>query len=133
MLEQRRAEDRGYITLKEAAKISNYAPDYIGQLIRTGKIKGEQVYSNVAWVTTETEIRTYLDNRAKGVREVSSGDSKAPEELLSYGTNLFKYILYGLIGVLAVILLAMQYILYVSLDNSIGERFQSVASAEIGR
>lgn len=36
------------ISLKEAARISGYAPDYIGQLIRKGKIAGKQVYYNVA-------------------------------------------------------------------------------------
>lgn len=51
-----------FISLKEAAKISGYAPDYIGQLIRKGKIPGKMVYSNVAWVTTEEAIREYLVN-----------------------------------------------------------------------
>jgi hypothetical protein len=41
-----------YITLKEAAKISGYASDYIGQLIRRGKLPGKQIYCTVAWMTT---------------------------------------------------------------------------------
>ncbi len=65
MLEQRRAQEKGYITLKEAAKISNYTPDYVGQLIRAGKIQGEQVYCNVAWVTTPEEIDRYVNRRTK--------------------------------------------------------------------
>ncbi len=48
------------ISLKEASKISGYASDYVGQLIREGKIKGKQVYRAVAWVTTEDAIRDYL-------------------------------------------------------------------------
>ena len=63
MLEQRRAQEKGYITLKEAAEISNYTPDYVGQLIRAGKIKGEQVYCNVAWVTTPEEIKRYSNRK----------------------------------------------------------------------
>jgi hypothetical protein len=49
-----------YITLKQAAKISGYAPDYVGQLIRKGKLLGKQIYYNVAWVTTEEAVREYL-------------------------------------------------------------------------
>ncbi|MCA9365727.1 hypothetical protein KC723_02435 [Candidatus Kaiserbacteria bacterium] len=64
MIDASRAKQKGYITLKEAAQISSYSPDYIGQLIRSGKIKGEQVYMNVAWVTTEAEIMAYT-NRLK--------------------------------------------------------------------
>ncbi|MGC9599439.1 MAG: hypothetical protein ABSE18_03580 [Minisyncoccia bacterium] len=54
--------DKGvkYITLKEAAKLSGYAPDYLGQLIRKGKLQGKQIYLNVAWVTTEEAIREYM-------------------------------------------------------------------------
>jgi hypothetical protein len=50
-----------YITLKEAAKISGYSADYIGQLIRKGKIRGRQVYTNIAWVTTKEDLRAYLN------------------------------------------------------------------------
>ncbi len=48
------------INLKEAAQISGYAPDYIGQLIRKGKIAGQQVYCNVQWMTTREAILEYL-------------------------------------------------------------------------
>ena len=65
MLDQRRAEEKGYITLKEAAKLANYTPDYVGQLIRAGKIKGEQVYSQVAWVTTPEEVQAYLSDKSR--------------------------------------------------------------------
>lgn len=51
-----------YITLKEAAKMSGYSPDYLGQLIRKGKLAGKQVYLNVAWVTTEQALKEYLEN-----------------------------------------------------------------------
>ena len=47
------------INLKEAARISGYSSDYIGQLIRQGKIFGEQVYVNVAWMTTAEEVLKY--------------------------------------------------------------------------
>ncbi len=53
-------EKEKYITLKEAAKITGYAPDYVGQLIRKGKLPGKQVYCTVAWMTTEEAIRNYM-------------------------------------------------------------------------
>src|SRR6185369_8453746 len=53
-------DSRKYISLKEAAKISGYSADYVGQLIRSGKLEGKQVFSNVAWMTTEEAIQKYL-------------------------------------------------------------------------
>lgn len=63
MLEQRRAKQKGFLTLKEAAVVAGYSPDYIGQLIRAGKIRGEQVYCGVAWMTTKEEVLSYLENK----------------------------------------------------------------------
>lgn len=48
-----------FISLKEAAKISGYSSDYIGQLIRSGKILGKQVYYNIAWMTTAKAVLEY--------------------------------------------------------------------------
>lgn len=116
MLDQRRATDDGYITLREAAEITNYAPDYIGQLIRRGKIRGEQVYSNVAWVTTEEELRAYMADKS---RTVSSSEDVIVTEALTQ--RAFSYILYFVIALLCVALLTMQYIFYVSLDDKIAQ------------
>jgi len=60
------SEDKNLISLKEAAKISGYSADYIGQLIRTGKIPGRQVYSNIAWMTTAQAV---MDYKSKGKNE----------------------------------------------------------------
>lgn len=54
-----------WITLKEAAKISGYSPDYIGELIRRGKIPGKQVVCNIAWMTTKEAILAYKENQKK--------------------------------------------------------------------
>ena len=51
--------DKNLITLKEASKISGYSSDYIGQLVRSGKIPGKQVYYNVAWMTTASDVLNY--------------------------------------------------------------------------
>lgn len=114
MIEQRRAQEKGYITLKEAADISNYSPDYVGQLIRAGKIEGHQVYSNVAWVTTEASVREYLaaKNKSQHQPEVAGNVTEVAE-------NFSLYILYLVIGILCVGLLVLLYIFAVSLDKAI--------------
>ena len=122
MLEQRRAKEKGYITLREAAELANYTPDYVGQLIRAGKIKGEQVYSNVAWVTTEEEVFSYLSNNRRVV------DSATDSNLLSQ--IIFKYFLYSCIAVIAVAILLLQYILFVSIDAKFDAFYLSGAVTE---
>ena len=47
------------ISLKEAAKLTGYSSDYLGQLIRGGKIPGKQVYANIQWMTTVDAILDY--------------------------------------------------------------------------
>lgn len=72
--EEKRA---GYITLKEASERFGYAPDYIGQLIRKGKIEGKQVYANVAWMTTAEAMEEYL---ARLSAPAGSSGEKRPEK-----------------------------------------------------
>ena len=122
MLEQRRAQEKGYITLKEAAAIANYSPDYVGQLIRAGKIRGEQVYSNVAWVTTEDEIKAYLADKNRVIPS-----EPVVTDVLTHPA--FTYFLYTVITVIAVILLVLQYILYVSIDAHLSEWFVTRVNA----
>ncbi len=111
MLDQRRAKDEGFITLKEAAKIANYSPDYVGQLIRAGKIRGEQVYSQTAWVTTEDELQAYMQNKSRTVEA-----EVVPMERFQTLQQLSSYALYTIIALCAVALLFLQYVLYVSID-----------------
>ncbi len=53
-------QKEGFITLKEASLLSGYSSDYLGQLIRKGKLEGKQVYANVAWMTTREAIDSYV-------------------------------------------------------------------------
>lgn len=72
--EEKRA---GYITLKEASERFGYSPDYLGQLIRKGKIEGKQVYSHVAWVTTPEAIEAYLAGNVRkktGMSEIHNAE-----------------------------------------------------------
>jgi len=57
------AGSENFINLKEASKISGYSPDYIGQLIRSGKISGKQVYTNVSWVTTAEAVLAHKQGK----------------------------------------------------------------------
>jgi len=52
-------DEKNLISLKDAAKISGYSADYIGQLIRAGKIPGKQVCCTVAWMTTADAVTAY--------------------------------------------------------------------------
>lgn len=125
MLEQRRAAEKGYISLKEAAQLSNYSPDYIGQLIRAGKIRGEQVYSNVAWMTTEEEIDAYLKNKS---RTVGVDERSAVSEYLQ--KRLLSTFVYVIIFVLFLSLLFLQYVLYVTLDDAFTKHLMSTTYIE---
>ena len=56
---------RKLISLKEAARISGYNPDYIGQLIRSGEVPGKPVYREISWVTTAEAILAYKNRKSK--------------------------------------------------------------------
>ncbi len=112
-----------YITLKEAAKLSGYAPDYLGQLIRKGKLKGKRIFLNEAWVTTEEDVRAYLVSDGKG-KHFSSSDLF---EGRGFRTGIKTLLYIGLtLSVLA--LLFMFYAFSSILDNAIREH--SIRSLE---
>jgi hypothetical protein len=50
-----------FISLKEAAKLTGYASDYIGSLIRKGKLTGKKVYSGISWMINEGDIKKYQE------------------------------------------------------------------------
>lgn len=52
-------KEQKQISLKEAAKLSGYAPDYIGFLIRKGKIRGKKIPANISWQISSKEIIKY--------------------------------------------------------------------------
>jgi hypothetical protein len=114
-----------FITLKEAAKISGYAPDYIGQLIRSGKIEGKQVFSNVAWVTTEEAIREYAKRGKNGTKGSGDSDQSFSVERFFGGRamkRLYKAGLYVLIGASVLFGLFLFYILSINIDKHLQER-----------
>jgi len=109
-----------YISLKEAAEISGYAPDYVGQLIRQGRLPGKQIFSHVAWVTTEEAIRDYV-NGAGGRKEKKrlwnkkTGGSFVPEKAIN---TLY----YFVIGFLVLFLLFLFYAFSTSYEKSLDKK-----------
>ena len=80
---RKRNSDSEYISLKEASKISGYSPDYIGYLIRTGKIPGRMVYTGVSWQTTREAILAYK-NRQQRKKGKTTFKEKVSESLSSF-------------------------------------------------
>lgn len=125
------------ISLKEAAKISGYSPDYIGQLIRSGKLPGKQVFSHVAWMTTEEDVRAYMGKK-NGVPSESSSASFV-ESLKKKVTTLLKHqmevprllnkMLYVAIGISLIFLLFLFYILAASIEHHLDQR--AIENAEV--
>ena len=87
------SKNNDLITLKEASELTGYSPDYIGQLIRSGKITGRQVYTNITWMTTAAEIINYI-RKAKNKKENTLKESIGRQtRLLGLQVNSFKMVL----------------------------------------
>lgn len=123
--EQKKA---GFITLKEASERFGYSPDYIGQLIRKGKLEGKQVYANVAWMTTPEAMEEYL---AKEKRTGKGGEKektawtqeRVMQALLDRdGTRVLSFVLYVILVILSISLIMLFYFLSVALDHRMQER-----------
>ncbi len=116
-------QNDGFISLKEAAKISGYSSDYVGQLIRSGKIEGKQVFSNVAWVTTEDAVQAYLNKRDKPNQERTLLERvydryATPETLVL----VYACLVWFVTAVVAVFVLFLGYVFSVSIDREIEAR-----------
>ena len=113
-----------YISLREAAAMSGYTPDYVGQLIRSGKLPGKQVFANVAWMTTEEAIRDYMDKKrgaplTKGAVSTTFMDSIRRE---IESPRLVKRLSIALIIVSVAFLMLVFYIFSTSLDQRLNQR-----------
>lgn len=116
----------GYITLKEASELFGYSPDYIGQLIRKGKIEGKQVYASVAWVTTKETLEDYLAREKKGM---GSEDTTRREEIMKLLTSprsatLLEWVLRALIPVLLLVAMFVFYFISISIDHKLTQDAQ---------
>jgi len=97
-------QDKKLISLKEAAEISGYSSDYIGQLIRSGKIYGEQVYSNVVWKTRASDVLSYK-NKSKKISTEKSSFFLEKKRQVSIQVKILKIMFENFKGLLALLFL----------------------------
>ena len=118
------AKEPKYISLKQAAELSGYSADYVGQLIRGGKLPGKQVFSNVAWMTTEEALHAYINKENKA--EIPEGlYARVKDSLFSVEglSRMYAYSLWVAIGILCIVALFLLYVLAVSIDHQIEARY----------
>ncbi len=112
----------GYITLKEASELFGYSPDYIGQLIRKGKIEGKQVYANVAWMTTINTLEEYLarERGATILKEKPPVTLRLMQLLVSeQSVQVARWTLRVLIPLLVIIAALVFYFISISIDRKL--------------
>jgi len=109
------------ITLKEASAISGYSADYIGQLIRAGKLEGQQVFSNVSWVTTEEAVRAYVEKSKKGQVEAPPFIERMKERISSSEglTLVFTIVSYTAIAILGLFIVLLISIISITIDHRV--------------
>lgn len=119
-----------YISLRDAAKMSGYSPDYVGQLIRSGKLPGKQVFSHVAWMTTEDALQEYMQKK-RGGKTPSSWQDTAADAIRSIPhrvrrqfemPKLFTKALYGVVILSVCFLLLLFYIFSTSLERELNQK-----------
>ncbi len=129
-MELENQEQKGLISLKEASKISGYSSDYIGQLIREGKISGKQVYSNIQWMTSAQEVINYK-NIKKQKKSGILAKFDVQKRKLSMELNVFKLFFQTFKSSLPLILvIIVSFILfsYFMLYLSLGPKTQEISS-----
>lgn len=113
-----------YISLREAAAIAGYTPDYMGQLIRSGKLPGKQVFANIAWMTTEEAVRSYVgQKKGKNVARDPGGSTMfqtLQREIES--PRIVKRLSIALIVLSVAFMLLLFYIFSTSLDQRLNQR-----------
>jgi excisionase family DNA binding protein len=57
------AEDAGWVTVQEAAKISGYHPEHIRRLIREGAIKARKF--SIVWQVNRESLLAYVASQRK--------------------------------------------------------------------
>ena len=67
---------RRYLSTRRAAKEHKYTPDYVGQLIRGGKVVGKKV--GRSWYVEEASLNAYLNGEAAPARAVAAATPVAP-------------------------------------------------------
>jgi hypothetical protein len=110
--------------LKEAAKISGYSSDYVGQLIRSGKLEGKQVFLNVAWMTTEDAIRNYVQ-RQNGTADNKNALQKFVDKMRSSIsiTNAYTVVNWTAMFVLGLFTVFLISVIAIAIDHKIERNY----------
>jgi hypothetical protein len=110
-----------FVTLREAGDRFGYTPDYLGQLIRKGRLRGHRVYTNIQWMTTAEAMEEYLSldragRRREGASAVHGTLVAGTERILSGrgGTTLL-WLMRGLVAVLVVVAFLVLHLISVEL------------------
>jgi hypothetical protein len=117
-------ENKKLISLKEASKISGYSADYVGQLIRAGKIEGKQVFSNVAWMTTEDSIQKYLRRLDEPAGKINWLSMFLDKMLRSISiTNTYTALNWAAVVVLGLFSVFLISVIAISIDHKINQGY----------
>lgn len=68
------------ISLSQAAEISGYHQDYLGQLCRMGKIRADKIGRN--WYTTQTELKILLSGQGLDLEDSDEDTGSASEVVM---------------------------------------------------
>lgn len=80
-------DDKIYVSSKQAAKITGYAKDYIGQLCREGRVEARLVGRN--WYVLETSIREHRFGLEKEVTSLKGSDLRSDETESTWKQTLY--------------------------------------------
>ena len=118
-------EEKNLISLKEAAEISGYSADYIGQLIRAGKIPGKQVYTNITWMTTAEAVLAHKSKGKNNKKESIADKAIKRKRLFGMQINILKLIMQNfkaamplVIIVFVSLILLISYLFYLTLSDN---------------
>jgi hypothetical protein len=79
------------LTLKEASSVTGYSSDYLGQLIRSGKLKGEKVFCQVTWKIDIAELESYKKNN-NGVSGITESKKPRQSEIVKLNLRFSAYL-----------------------------------------
>lgn len=111
--------EKKYISLKEAGELSGYSSDYLGQLIRNGKLEGKQVFLNVAWMTTENAVMKYMSESKGGTPRELGFWEKVKKNFLTPETlsSLYEVVTWAVLTVFVLFGLLLFYVFAVAVDQ----------------
>ncbi len=116
------AKNGEYISLKEAARLSGYSADYVGQLIRGGKLPGKQVFSNVSWVTTEKAILEYL-RQERGEKKTSGAKTQGRLRDPQFLMRMYTIAVWAAAVVFVLFAFLIVHIVSLGIDHAINQKY----------